>query len=55
MPLCMPVTAACPAVAAADPLLSTWTKSEAPFLSLPPPHMNLTAWRDPYVLGRWIA
>ncbi|KAG2494572.1 hypothetical protein HYH03_007338 [Edaphochlamys debaryana] len=35
-----------------DPKLTHWVKEEAPFLSLPPPHMDLTAWRDPYVLGR---
>ncbi|GLC44183.1 hypothetical protein PLESTB_000899400 [Pleodorina starrii] len=36
----------------ADPKLTYWTKEEVPFLSLPPPNMNLTAWRDPYVIGR---
>lgn len=37
---------------AADPKLTYWTKEETPFLSLPPPAMNLTAWRDPFVIGR---
>ncbi len=37
---------------AADPKLTYWTKEEVPFLALPPPNMQLTAWRDPFVIGR---
>ncbi|KAG2452610.1 hypothetical protein HYH02_002847 [Chlamydomonas schloesseri] len=36
----------------ADPKLTYWTKEEVPFLALPPPNMQLTAWRDPFVIGR---
>ncbi|KAG2446052.1 hypothetical protein HXX76_000654 [Chlamydomonas incerta] len=36
----------------ADPKLTYWTKEEIPFLALPPPNMQLTAWRDPFVIGR---
>ncbi|KXZ49899.1 hypothetical protein GPECTOR_19g350 [Gonium pectorale] len=35
-----------------DPKLLHWTKEDVPFLSLPPPNMELTAWRDPFVIGR---
>eukprot|EP00198_Chlamydomonas_reinhardtii_P001575 XP_001690911.1 glycoside-hydrolase-like protein [Chlamydomonas reinhardtii] len=36
----------------ADPKLTYWTKEEVPFLALPPPNMQLTAWRDPFVIGQ---
>ncbi|KXZ49898.1 hypothetical protein GPECTOR_19g349 [Gonium pectorale] len=35
-----------------DPKLTYWTKIEFPWLSLPPPSMNLAGWRDPYVISR---
>ncbi|KAG2494571.1 hypothetical protein HYH03_007337 [Edaphochlamys debaryana] len=35
-----------------DPKLTYWTKTEYPFLSLPPPNMGLGGWRDPYIIGR---
>jgi len=35
-----------------DPLLVQWTKDPSPFIGLPPPNMNLTGWRDPFVVER---
>jgi hypothetical protein len=35
-----------------DPLLIHWVKEPAPFIGLPPPNMNLTGWRDPFVVER---
>ncbi|KAF6258531.1 hypothetical protein COO60DRAFT_1107801 [Scenedesmus sp. NREL 46B-D3] len=35
-----------------DPLLVDWVKEEAPFIGVPPPNMNLTGWRDPFVVER---
>jgi sucrose-6-phosphate hydrolase SacC (GH32 family) len=32
-----------------DDLLVRWRKQAAPFLPLPPAHMGLTGWRDPFV------
>lgn len=32
-----------------DELLINWKKVESPFLPLPPPEMELTGWRDPFV------
>jgi beta-fructofuranosidase len=47
----------CPAlglrqVSADDSLLIQWVKEPAPFIGLPPPNMNLTGWRDPFVVER---
>ncbi|GAX79668.1 hypothetical protein CEUSTIGMA_g7109.t1 [Chlamydomonas eustigma] len=33
----------------ADPLLKVWCKSHVPLIPLPPPHLNLTGWRDPFI------
>lgn len=33
-----------------DELLVRWKKMEVPFLPLPPADLQLTGWRDPYVL-----
>jgi beta-fructofuranosidase len=38
--------------AADDPLLVHWVKEAAPFIGVPPPNMNLTGWRDPFVVER---
>lgn len=35
-----------------DPHLVHWVKEAAPFIGLPPPGMNLTGWRDPFVVER---
>ncbi|KAF8056752.1 BFRUCT3 [Scenedesmus sp. PABB004] len=35
-----------------DPHLAGWVKGGGPLLGLPPPGMNLTGWRDPYVVER---
>ncbi|WIA41557.1 hypothetical protein OEZ86_008923 [Tetradesmus obliquus] len=35
-----------------DPLLVSWVKEAAPFIGVPPPNMNLTGWRDPFVVER---
>jgi hypothetical protein len=35
-----------------DPLLVDWVKEAAPFIGVPPPNMNLTGWRDPFVVER---
>jgi beta-fructofuranosidase len=32
--------------------LITWCKDSAPFLELPPPDLELTGWRDPFVVER---
>jgi hypothetical protein len=42
----------CPQVPSDDPLLVHWVKEPAPFIGLPPPNMNLTGWRDPFVVER---
>jgi hypothetical protein len=34
-----------------DDLLVHWRKVDAPFLSHPPAGMDLTGWRDPFILG----
>ena len=34
-----------------DELLLRWRKLEAPCLGLPPSHLQLTGWRDPFVLS----
>lgn len=33
----------------ADDLLVEWVKHERPFLDLPPNHVQLTGWRDPFI------
>ena len=38
--------------AADDVLLMTWRKDTTPFLALPPPAMDLTGWRDPFVVEK---
>eukprot|EP01025_Chloroclados_australasicus_P023229 TRINITY_DN2361_c0_g1_i10.p1 TRINITY_DN2361_c0_g1~~TRINITY_DN2361_c0_g1_i10.p1 ORF type:complete len:714 (+),score=91.50 TRINITY_DN2361_c0_g1_i10:95-2143(+) len=35
-----------------DPDLLLWKKQETPFLSLPPPNIPLTGWRDPFIYRR---
>eukprot|EP00878_Enallax_costatus_P014172 GHUV01014823.1.p1 GENE.GHUV01014823.1~~GHUV01014823.1.p1 ORF type:complete len:264 (+),score=34.54 GHUV01014823.1:871-1662(+) len=35
-----------------DALLVHWVKEPKPFIALPPPSMNLTGWRDPFVVER---
>lgn len=35
-----------------DPHLIHWVKEPSPFIGLPPPNMNLTGWRDPFVVER---
>jgi hypothetical protein len=42
----------CPQVPSDDPLLVHWVKEPSPFIGLPPPNMNLTGWRDPFVVER---
>lgn len=37
---------------AADPKLTLWTKVEYPWMSLPPPGLPLSGWRDPYIIAR---
>jgi sucrose-6-phosphate hydrolase SacC (GH32 family) len=37
---------------AADKKLLRWVKQDAPFLELPPAHLPLTGWRDPFVIQR---
>jgi sucrose-6-phosphate hydrolase SacC (GH32 family) len=37
---------------AGDPNLQRWAKQTSPFLSLPPPNLPLTGWRDPFVIQR---
>ncbi len=32
-----------------DDLLIRWRKLEQPFLALPPNHIQLTGWRDPFI------
>lgn len=48
-PPCSPLV---PQVSSDDPLLVNWVKDPAPFIGLPPPNMNLTGWRDPFVVER---
>jgi len=48
-PLCCSLV---PQVSSDDPLLVNWVKDPAPFIGLPPPNMNLTGWRDPFVVER---
>lgn len=33
-----------------DDCLKSFTKCEKPIVSLPPPDLNLTGWRDPFVV-----
>ena len=33
-----------------DPMLTVWKKLEAPFLGLPPKEIELTGWRDPFIV-----
>lgn len=40
------------APAADDILLAVWEKQLVPFLPLPPPNSQLSAWRDPFIVGR---
>ncbi|KAI8462969.1 MAG: glycosyl hydrolase [Monoraphidium minutum] len=35
-----------------DHHLVSWSKDEVPFLALPPPELQLTGWRDPFVVER---
>ena len=37
--------------AADDELLVRWRKIESPFLHLPPPDLQLTGWRDPFIFA----
>jgi beta-fructofuranosidase len=48
----MSIVAAAAAAAADDALLVDWVKEAAPFIGVPPPNMNLTGWRDPFVVER---
>lgn len=41
-----------PRMNAEDPKLIAWSKTETPFLPLPPPGLPLTGWRDPFVIQR---
>jgi beta-fructofuranosidase len=47
-----PAPAAAAAAVTDDPLLVDWVKEAAPFIGVPPPNMNLTGWRDPFVVER---
>jgi beta-fructofuranosidase len=42
----------CHCVLADDTLLMSWRKDTTPFLALPPPAMDLTGWRDPFVVEK---